>query len=185
MAQDSAGQWVDITNFDFSRPMSVALDNATPELGMTITGNPRIESGKFKANLIKVVPESRFGGSSNIFAIYQDHCTLLEEYTEASQYDLRVRHGRGGPLSLAAMKACDDDWTMGRVLVQVGPEPENHSRSHFRGDPIVYPEGTSLWAVLRNVCEGFNDRPEKSPQDARPCHSRNQPESIDADKPGF
>ena len=184
MTQNTVEQWLDISDFDFSRPASISLGNTTPETGMTIARDPRIESGKFKTDLIKVVPESDFDGRDNVFAICQEHCTISKQYTESAQNYLIDRHEHGGPISIAAIKASDLDLTKNSVLVQIGPEHEGKSGSHFKGKPIVYPEGTSLWAVLRNVYENFNDRPEESPQDASPCEQK-QPESTPAEEPGF
>ena len=171
-------QWRDITNFDFSKGRSSALGSTAPELGMTIAKDPRIESGEFKTDLIRITPESDFGGNNNIFAIDRDHCTILKYDVEPRQFYLRHRHGIGGPSSLAAMLAYDREHELAknRILVQVGPKTEDHKKSHFEGDPIIFPEGTTLWAVLRNIYEDFTDRPEECQQDANPC---------DTDDPDF
>ena len=57
-----------------------------------------------------------------------------------------------------------------RVLVQIGLPQHDDPDPEFRAFDTTrfYPNDTSLWAILRDLCAKFNDRPEENPRTAVP-----------------
>ena len=184
MTQNATEQWVDISNFGFSKLVSIVLGDVIQENIVTLAKNPRIESGELKTEIARIIPN--FGRYDNIegrydnfegFTVYMNQCIISRQNTESAQYCLRDRDGHEGPVSIETIRACDHDWINDEVSIQIGMDHEDNYSLRFKRDPIVYPDGTSLQTVLRDNFKEIMDWSEESPQDAMPC-DQGQPESA-------
>ena len=59
-------------------------------------------------------------------------------------------------------------------LVMIGMPGKHEPEPRFDEEPIFYPAGTSLWAVLRDIYDDFTDMPESNPKKATPHDTVNR-----------
>ena len=152
------------------------------------------DNGDFRVTAIIVTPETDINGRSNVFNIRQGEMFLSgsdinsalkvvdasrdgDDILRPTQHMLRpgekvameriAMNSSEGLLELCnaanangpQMKEYSD------TLVQVGAvKPVAVSGEYFKGNPIPYPENTSLGFVLRDICAGFDDKPESDPK---------------------
>lgn len=190
----------------------VNIGDMDPKQGTTLIQDVKIEdSGDFNCTAIEIVPEKSVGGTDKVFIIRAGALHLSKDKMASAfetigmrlegeailtpTHDMDVNEtslgSKQGMLDLAyaanaygAVEATDYD-----VLVQIGLLDEYDADPKFPGEVTIYPEGTDMWAIMRDIVHHFNDMREEDPQKATPIGERNGDEvRIYADEepsPGF
>ena len=157
--------------------------------------------GDFRADVIEITLENHSGGSQRACLIRRGEIYLDEHNIAAALSNLGLQHCGSDLLqedSTDLLKRIPMDSNQGlRVLccaaqaftgfddhealvAHVGMPRWRDSRPktaqhRFDGDITFYPDGTSLEAILRDLCNDFNNRTESDQADAAPCNIASGP----------
>ena len=174
-------QWINFEKIPESTIIreSTELSDET-EGGITLFSDGNIRNGgDFQVRTILVTPESDFGGNEKVFLVEQGVFILKnakiasalgainakrigQENLEFGPPDNRQCIEMNTPAGLQQLCRAAKAWTRPGIekefLVQIGfPGPQD-PEPQFPGTPIFYPGGVSIWAVLRDICDGFDYR---------------------------
>lgn len=166
------------------------IGDIDPRSGTTLVRDLEFDGKSFSGEAIEVIPESQVGGSEEVFLIRQGDLFLSEEnFSSALQtvgakledgFILRPDHA--GDVSQISLRSPEGLLEMANAanaytsienggpgfLVRTGLPTVFDPEARFDGDPVIYRNGTSLWAILRRDADGFQDTPEENPVDAVP-----------------
>ena len=172
----------------------VNIGDQNLEMNGLLVKNMELDSdGDFMTEVIEIIPESDIGGSENIFRIIQGSMYLSAECIESAMRvtgliykDRHIYDGRydshdsliypadsqDGLIKLChanyAYHGIEND-AISYVRIGLPTRSDQEPKFDMQDDSLtVYPQGTSLWAVLRQECIGFQDCPEENPQKAVP-----------------
>ena len=182
--QDRPLEWAISSGADLDRMINGKFTEET----LLVKDMELDKNRNFRAEAIRVIPESMDGGHHRGFMIERGTLVIesedLEEVLESSNFkcdgdDLidswspeetrrfSINSERGLHSLCIAADCYSGIETSCFTLVQIGLPGPDDTHEHFYDDnPIFYPADTSLWAILRNVCQDFNDTPEENPQEA-------------------
>ncbi|MCE6958761.1 hypothetical protein LAZ40_06830 [Cereibacter sphaeroides] len=174
------------------------LGDISPRSGTFLVRNPELDpEGDFRAEGVQTVPERQVGGSDDVFLLRQgtiflarrNFASALEAVGATLEGDRIRRPGQDGEDQVFPLQSveglrelCHAAFAYGGIedpeiasLVRIGfPDPAEPSPK-FDGEITVYPEKTSLWAVMRLELDGFDHAPEAEPKAALPYDTEDGP----------
>ena len=178
----------------------VNMGDMSPKEGTWLARNMRIEGDSFVAEAIKITPETDVGGSDRIFDIGQGNLFLdrkdLASALKAIGRDLSGTvivapdHNGGdyeiqpgtdeylAEIAYAVMAYCGPEYESS-TLVGLGIPVVYDQDSKFPGEPLLFPQGTSLWDVVKSVCDGVevieNGTDKITPKSVQPYDDTDSP----------
>jgi len=166
----------------------INIGDINPKAGTTFVSDMQLEDGEdFRAQGIEVTPESHVGGSDSVFLIRSGELFVAGKNIPAAlevvgarlegRNIVRPDHHGGeerirmdspeGLLELAQAAngyTCFDDHDA--PLVRIGMPSRYDPEPRFDGEMTLFTEDTSIWAILREMCDGFDLAPEDNPRKA-------------------
>lgn len=153
------------------------LGDLDPKHGAFMVRDARIENGAFHADTVVVIPETDVGGSDRVFDIgsgslflaRENWASALETSGSRLEGDVILRPGLNGQedrlepgtqeyldeLSYATRSYCGPEYEYS-TLTGIGIPTHWDATSKFPGEVVLYPDGTSLWSIMKSVTDGFD-----------------------------
>lgn len=184
----------------------INIGDINPKSGTTMVRDLELDdSGDFSATAIEVTPESHVGGCEDVFLIRSGELFVSQKNLNSAlkavgarlEGEMILRPGQNGlderfhlrseegllELAQAANAYSgveDHDAPLVRLEVPSRYDPD----PRFDGDLYLFSRETSLWAVIRNICDGFDYQPEDDPKKAVLLNTwdspfQNMPRSVD------
>jgi hypothetical protein len=151
------------------------MGDINPKEGTSLVRDMKVEGDTFTAEVIKIIPETDVGGSDRIFDIGQGNL-YLDRDDFASALKAIGREMRGSVIVAQDHNGDEYEIRPGTdeyltelahaVMAYSGPEYESSTlvglgipsvydqEAKFPGDPLLFPQGASLWDVVKSVCDG-------------------------------
>ena len=153
------------------------IGDINPKHGACMVRDLRIENDAFLCDVILVIPETDVGGSDRIFDISAGSMYLARDkwgdalkacgsridkdgniLTGVTGHEERIAPGSESYLAAlcyATSAYCGPEYESS-TLVGIGIPTPFDGPPKFNGEVILYPQGTSLWSIMKSVTDGFD-----------------------------
>lgn len=155
------GEWINIGDMD-------------PKQGTSLVRDMTYDGHAFSADLVQVIPETQVGGSDRIFDINQGNFHLWERDFSSALATIGRKLNEAGDiidndentlakgsqkwlleLAYATQAFCGGEFETS-TLVGISIPTRVDGEEKFEGEVTLFPAGTSLWAIMRRTCDGFD-----------------------------
>lgn len=145
-----------------------------PEYGTWLMRNARLEGDEFHADVIQIIPETDVGGSDRVFDISagllflarKDWPAALRTVGAKIEGDHLIRDDGKTRIDVknedflielffAARAHFGAEVEYSTIVGRGVPMPYDQE-GKFEGEVVLFPDGTSLWSIVKSVTDGFD-----------------------------